>query len=133
MPTTPEEVMEAANALQKAPPMNEAERRNAASRCYYSFFHFANRCADQRAGVPPSAMSGPTHANLSDFFSNSSSNSQTLPRQELMKIRRVGILLRQCHKNRCEADYHLDNDFSAELLEQHHHNCEKGINAIQSL
>lgn len=128
MPVTPEQVLDVAKTLFYQA-TDEAERRNSASRSYYSLFHYADRLANSSAEVPPSVMGGPTHANLSEYFSSRNSP----PRERMMKFRQIGILLRQCHIARCDADYRLDIEFMQQDLQMMHHNCLKGISAIGEL
>ncbi|MBT2788046.1 MULTISPECIES: hypothetical protein [unclassified Halomonas] len=128
MPVTPEQLLQATQNIAEEPAC-EIQRRYAASRFYYSFFHFANRCADQIADIPPSKMSGPTHSNLAEFFGRGCAPTGV----NSIKFRQLSILLRQCHKVRCQADYRLQDEFEIHLLEQHRNSCEKGVNILRAL
>lgn len=127
MPVTPEDIYDSAQNM-NIPPECESSRRSSASRLYYGFFHFANRYADQNADIPPSTLSGSTHEKLAEFFSS----SWVQPVEKRRRIRRVGILLRKCHKSRCAADYRIEEDFDISMLDTHTHDCEQGIQAIIS-
>lgn len=129
MPVTPEDCFHSTDELYQEMRGSEAERRCVASRSYYSFYHFANRHADSHAELPPSALSGPTHSKLAFYFSN----SQDHPHARRMKVRRVGILLRQCHKIRCEADYDIEAEFAEQMLDVHYSKCTQGIDAVKQL
>lgn len=105
----------------------EVERRHAASRHYYSFYHFANHFADQVADVPPSVQRGPTHKNLSDFYGRGAAPGSMTSTH----FRQLGILLRQCHLIRCEADYELASSFEQHILDQQLKDCDKGVNILK--
>ncbi|WP_141224381.1 hypothetical protein [Vreelandella titanicae] len=128
MPVTPEQLDSAASHLCGSH-ASEVDRRNAASRSYYGLFHFATRYVDVNAQVSPSTLAGSTHQKLSEYFSSYS----TPPRDKAMRVKRVGILLRKCHKARCDADYQLRIDFTSDSLKLCRHDCEQAINLIKGL
>ncbi len=128
MPVTPEQIDSAAVQLCTSS-CSEVDVRNAASRSYYGLYHFALRYVDKMAAVSPACLAGPTHSKLSQFFSSYSSP----PREKAMKVKRVGILLRKCHKARCDADYELSTDFTSAELDLCRRDCDTAIDTIKVL
>lgn len=106
----------------------EVSLRNASSRYYYGLFHLAKMYADsQGAGVDN--YYGGTHAKLSEYF-----QSGSLPNGvNGIQFRKVSILLRQCHSERCRADYQLDETYALGDLENHILRCDSCIQTLEEM
>lgn len=107
---------------------SEISLRSAASRYYYGLYHFAKAFADQN-GAGIDNYYGGTHAKLSDYF-----DSGSLPEGvKRLQFRKVAILLRQCHAERCRVDYQLGDGYKAEHLDGHVLSCDACIQAIEAM
>lgn len=107
---------------------NEVSLRSAASRYYYGLFHLAKSFSDAN-GAGVDNYYGGTHAKLSDYF-----QSGSLPDGvKRLQFRKIAILLRQNHSERCRADYRLDEVYTAENLDCHILNCDACIKEIEAI
>lgn len=107
----------------------EVQFRNAISRGYYGVYYMALQVADRGAVIPLGSLSGSTHKKLSDFFGENLNANKDLR----LKMRSIGIRLRNLHATRCKADYWLDDVISGVDAEAHFKLCNAVIERVNSV
>lgn len=97
MPVSPIDFLRVAENLLKS--TSEIDHRSAASRAYYSAFHYCTPLASYLDPVakPKSGL----HNAFIDIFISSS----------VRKAKAIGYMLRQCHNLRIKADYAIKDEF----------------------
>lgn len=78
----------------------EIDWRNAASRAYYSAFHYCTKISDELDKVKTNS-SGMHRSFIESFTGNAS-----------LKVKAIGYMLQQCYDTRLIADYELNETFS---------------------
>lgn len=131
MSITPEDLFLYSKELKKDSEVSGSEmaRRAAASKAYYSLFHTAMHYSSKVCQVSPKAFAGSTHSGLSQSFKDAAARHPEVSGD----LRKIAIMLADCHRKRCEADYELAEDFSPEYMERHFKACEACLEVVASL
>lgn len=108
---------------------SEVQCRNAVSRTYYGLYHTVLEFAENNYTPPPSAVGGSTHSKLSDMLADDYCKD---PKRRL-KIRKIGISLRNLHQRRCDADYHLHLSFTPDDVLAHKLACLDRVSEVGAL
>lgn len=103
--------------------------RNAMSRSYYGLYHIALRYADAAHVPPVSDWAGKTHEKLAAFYEGSFHANK----EHRLKLRGIGYALKQSHRARCRADYHLDLAVDQLSAESQAISCERKSELIFGL
>jgi uncharacterized protein (UPF0332 family) len=89
---------------------SEVAQRAAASRAYYGAYHLGRQVqAHFKIPLADAKRDAGVHENMIVALERCGG----LPRAAEVKVQTLGTLLRQCRDLRTEADYHIDQDFSA--------------------
>lgn len=132
MPVSSQEFFEEAEKLNDTA-ATEFHFRNAASRYYYALFHKALELAKSEALIegeaPPDSTAESTHKALRSFYEYCKTDDVDKRRN----FRFLKLKLQLSHRERCAADYDLEEDFSVDRLNLHVKNCASAIERIQQI
>jgi hypothetical protein len=103
--------------------------RCAASRAYYGLYHCALEYADTVSMPPISACAGPTHKTLRCFFEDDLNPDRGVR----LKMRSLGVRLKQLHEFRVSADYYVRDQFGEIDAQSTVHRCEVAVEDVLKL